>query len=137
MGVTTPPVTPLLHLAPAAVATGGSSGAVAGIIGVAGCVVVFGWVLWRFGATLARGSGIVSCVLAWLIGMEGGYGYAAFFFVLGVLLWGGGTIAFASRRGYWPSLLTARLFERVLGERSPVRRAAARGSRTAPLRHGR
>ena len=97
-----------LHLTPAAVGTGGSPGALAGIIGVAGCFVVLGWVLWRFGATLARGSGLASFVLAWLIGMEGGYGYAAFFLVLGVVLWGGGTIAFASRRGYWPSSLTAR-----------------------------
>ncbi len=136
MNVTTPPAT-LLHVTPAAVGTGGSPGALAGIIGVAGCFVVLGWVLWRFGATLARGSGLASFVLAWLTGMQGGYGYAAFFLALGVVLWGGGTIAFASRRGYWPSSLTARVFERVLGERSPVRRAAVHGSNTAPHRHGR
>ena len=136
MSVTTPSAT-LLHLTPAAVGTGGSPGALAGIIGVAGCVAVLGWVLWRFGATLARGSGLASFVLAWLIGMEGGYGYAAFFLILGLVLWGGGTIAFASRRGDWPSSLTARLFERALGERSPVRRAAAHGLGTAPHRHGR
>ena len=100
-------------------------------------MVVLGWVLWRFGAALARGGGIASCVLAWLIGMEGGYGYAAFFLVFGVVLWGGGTVAFASRRGYWPSSLTARVFERVLGERSPVRRVAIHGPKTAPHRHGR
>lgn len=114
-----------------------SRGDLAGVIGVSGCVVVLAWALWRFGATLARGSGLGSFVLAWLIGMEGGYGYAAFFLVLGVVLWGGGTIAFASRRGYWPSSLTARVFERVLREHSPVRRAAVQGARPAPHRHGR
>ncbi len=134
--MTTPPATPV-HLVPAFAGAAGSPGVLAGIIGVAGCVMVLGWVLWRFGATLARGSGLASCVLAWLIGMEGGSGYAAFFLVLGVVLWGGGTIAFASRRGYWPSSLTARVFERVLGERSPVRRAAVHGSRTAPQGRGR
>ena len=33
--------------------------------------------------------------------------------------------------------LTARLFERVVGKRSPVRRAAVHGSTTPPHRHGR
>lgn len=43
------------------------------------------------------------------------------FLLFGTLAWSTGTIWFAKRRGRWPSALSARLFSRLLGERTPVR----------------
>ncbi|HXA55401.1 MAG TPA: hypothetical protein VNV37_11070, partial [Solirubrobacteraceae bacterium] len=48
--------------------------------------------------------------------------YCAVFAVLGSAAWGGGTIWYARRRGRWPSVVSARLFEWVLGDCEPLRR---------------
>jgi hypothetical protein len=85
---------------------------------VLGFLAVAAWIAWRFGPTLARVSGWGSLWVAWACGSQGGYGYCAAFLVFGALAWGGGTLWWARRRGYWPSAVSARLFGHVLGERA-------------------
>lgn len=49
--------------------------------------------------------------------------------------WGGGTLWYARRRGRWPSALSARLFTRLLGDRSPLTRLAIPAVVILPRRH--
>ncbi len=88
----------------------------AAAITILGFLAVAAWVAWRFGPTLARVSGWGSLWVAWACGSQGGYGYCAAF-LFGTLAWGGGTVWWARRCGYWPSAVSARLFRRLLGER--------------------
>jgi hypothetical protein len=97
-----------------------SAGPLSGAIGLLGFLAVAAWLLWRFGPTLARVGGWCSLVVAWACGSQGGYGYCAFFAVVGVLAWGVGTVWYTRRRGYWPSALSARLFTRLLGRRAQL-----------------
>ena len=111
-----------------------SAGPLAGMIGVLGFLAVVAWVGWRFGPTLARVTGWCSWWVAWACGSQGGYGYCVAFLLLGALAWGGGTLWYARRRGRWPSALSARLFERLLGGRNPVAHVAPPGVSIAPRR---
>lgn len=92
----------------------------AGAIALLGLLVVAAYIAWRFGPTLARVTGWCSWWVAWACGSQGGYGYCAAFAVFGALAWGGGTVWYASRRGHWPSALSARLLPRLLGRRGPL-----------------
>jgi hypothetical protein len=97
----------------------------AAAITILGFLAVAAWIAWRFGPTLTRVSGWSALWVAWACGSQGGYGYCAAFLVFGALAWGGGTLWWARRRGYWPSAVSARLFGRLLGERA-VRPGTAR-----------
>ena len=99
-----------------------AAGPLAGGVCLLGLLAVAVWVGWRFGPTLARVTGWCSWWVAWACGSGGGYGYCAVFVVLGALAWGGGTVWYARRRGRWPSAVSARLFERLLGGRGPLTR---------------
>jgi hypothetical protein len=112
-----------------------SPGPLAGAIGVLGFLAVVAWVGWRFGPTLARVSGWCSWWVAWACGSQGGYGYCVAFLLLGALAWSGGTIWYARRRGRWPSALSARLFTRLLGRRSPVTHVALPATVLVSRRH--
>jgi hypothetical protein len=96
------------------------AGALASTIGILGLLVASTWIAWRFGATLLRLAGLCSLWVGWACGTQGGYAYCAAFLVLGTIVWGGGTVWHAKRRGRWPSALSARLLTRVLGKRSPT-----------------
>jgi hypothetical protein len=105
---------------------GAHTGALASIIAIGGLVCLFAWVAWRFGPTLMRFCGLASWWAGWACGSQGGYGYMVFLVILGTLSWGIGTIWYQARRGRWPSLLSQRLFTRILRTRSatPDRRCA-------------
>ncbi|HEY7951492.1 MAG TPA: hypothetical protein VID70_00800 [Solirubrobacteraceae bacterium] len=95
-----------------------SAGLLADVIGILGFLAVAAWFLWHVGPSLARVCGWGWWWVAWACGSQGGYWYCLAFLVFGTVTWGGGTLWWARRRGYWPSALSARLFERVLGERA-------------------
>jgi hypothetical protein len=59
----------------------------------------------------------------WACGIGGGYGYAIFFLAGGTLSWGAGTVWYAARRGYWPSLVSRRIFAAASRSREVRRRA--------------
>jgi hypothetical protein len=92
---------------------------VAGIIGFGGLALLFAWVAWRFGPSIARYSGAAFWWVGWCCGMGGGYAYAVFFVLWGTGSWAAGTVWYAARRGYWPSLISRRLFARLLRSRYP------------------
>ncbi len=96
----------------------------AAAITILGFLAVAAWIAWRFGPTLARVSGWGSLWVAWACGSQGGYWYCAAFLLFGTLAWGGGTLWWAGRRGYWPSATSARLFGHLFGERAVLARAA-------------
>jgi hypothetical protein len=73
-----------------------------------------GWALWWIG---------------WACGAQGGYAYAVFFLTLGTTSWATGTIWYAARRGYWPSLLSRRFFTRVLRRHHAARTGTSPGAR--------
>ncbi len=112
-----------------------SPGPLAGVIGVFGFVAVVAWVGWRFGPTRTRVTGWCSWWVAWACGSQEGYGDCVAFLLLGALTWGGGTIWYARRRGRWPSVLSARLFARLLGRRNPVTHVELPAVVIAPRRH--
>jgi hypothetical protein len=97
-----------------------SPGPLADVIGVLGFLGVAAWLGWRLGPTLARVAGWCSWWVAWACGSQGGYGYSAVLLVLGTLAWGAGTIWYATRRGHWPSVFSAKLFTRLLRRRDPL-----------------
>ncbi len=103
------------HFPPAPLA---SAGPLAGVICVLGLLAALAWFGWRFGPTLARVAGLCSWWVAWACGSQGGYGYCIAFALFGALAWGTGTMWHAHRRGRWPSALSARLFSRLLSERT-------------------
>ena len=84
---------------------------------------------------LARVTGWCSWWVAWACGSQGGHGHCVAFLLLGALAWGGGTIWYARRRGYWPSALSARLFARLLGRRNPVTQVELPAVVIVPRRH--
>jgi hypothetical protein len=92
----------------------GHTGVLAAIVALAGLIAVFAWLLYRFGPTLSRVSGIAFWWAGWACGSQGGFGYMAFLLILGTLLWAAGTIWYARRRGHWPSPISARLLGRDL-----------------------
>jgi hypothetical protein len=83
-------------------------------ITILGVLATFAWLAWRFGPTLTRLTGWCSWVIAWAAGSQSAYRYCFAFAVLGTLAWGAGTLWYARRRGRWPSLLSARIFTRLL-----------------------
>lgn len=91
-------------------------------ISLFGLFAALAYVVWRFGPTLARTTGWCSWWVAWACGSQGGYGYCAAFVIFGTLVWGGGTLWYARRRGYWLSALSAKLLTRLLGRRGPLLR---------------
>jgi hypothetical protein len=91
-----------------------TAGPLGDVISIVGLLAVSAWVGWRFGPTLARVTGWGSWWLAWACGSQGGYGYCAAFVLLGVLVWGSGTLWYARRYGRWPSAVSARLLARPL-----------------------
>jgi hypothetical protein len=93
---------------------GGHPGVLASIVAVGGLLCLFAWIAWRYGPTLTRFVGVGSWWAGWACGSQGGYGYMVFFLILGTGSWSAGTIWFHARRGYWPSLLSQRLFTRLL-----------------------
>jgi hypothetical protein len=99
------------------------------IYGIGGLLLVFAWIAWRFGPTIARYCGWAFWWIGWACGAQGGYGYASFFLILGTTSWATGTIWYAARRGYWPSLLSQRLFTHIARRHHP---AATRTSHAAP-----
>jgi hypothetical protein len=105
---------PLLFAVPVA-----SPDPLANVISALGMPAVLAWVAWRFGPTLTRLAGWCLVWLAWACGSQGGYGCCAAFGLLGALVWAGGTIWYARRRGRWPSTLSAKLVARLPGERRP------------------
>lgn len=92
-----------------------AAGPASNAIGLLGFLALAGWLLWRFGPTLARVAGWASLWVGWACGSEGAYGYCVLFVALGVVAWGLGTIWYSRRRGYWPSALSAKIFTRFLG----------------------
>ena len=114
----------------AAAAAAGGSTVTEWIFGIGGLLLVFAWIGWRFGPAIARYCGWAFWWIGWACGIEGGYAYAIFFLILGTASWATGTIWYAARRGYWPSLLSQRLFTRVLRLHDA---AAARTSQAAPM----
>jgi hypothetical protein len=97
-----------------------SSGPLSDAISVFGLSAAFGWIAWRFGPTLLRLAGWSWWWVAWACGSQGGYGYCAALLVLGTLAWSAGTVWYARRRGRWPSPLSRRLLEPMLGKHSPL-----------------
>ena len=93
------------------------------IIGVGGMLLVCAWVAWRFGPAIARYCGFAFWWIGWCCGLGGGVGYAVFFIAWGTLSWAGGTVWYAARRGYWPSLVSERIFTRALRSRRPPMRS--------------
>ena len=112
----------------AAAATGGST-VTEWIFGIGGLLLIFAWIGWRFGPTIARYCGWALWWIGWACGAEGGYAYGIFFLILGTTSWATGTIWYAARRGYWPSLLSRRLFTRVLRRHAAARTGTAPGAR--------
>jgi hypothetical protein len=110
---------PLLTSAPA----GEHTGVLAVVIGLGGLILVFAWLGWRFGPTIARYCGFAFWWIGWACGIGGGYGYAIFFLAGGTLSWGAGTVWYAARRGYWPSLVSERIFAAASRSREVRRRA--------------
>jgi hypothetical protein len=104
----------------ASAATIATASPLADAICLLGLLAALAYFAWRFGPTLARTTGWCSWWVAWACGSQGGYGYCIAFAVFGALAWGGGTVWYASRRGHWPSALSARLLLRVLGRRGPL-----------------
>ena len=94
----------------------GSPGPLAGVISVLGLLAAFAWIGWRFGPTLLRIMGGSSWWLAWACGSQGGYWYGLAFLALGTVSWSAGTVWYAKRRGRWPSALSRRLLEPLLGK---------------------
>ena len=92
----------------------GHPGVLASIVAVGGLLCLAAWVAWRFGPTLARYCGLAAWWAGWACGSQGGYGYMTFFLILGTASWSTGTIWYHARRGHWPSLLSQRLFTRLL-----------------------
>lgn len=90
-----------------------SAGPLAGVICVLGLVALVAWTTWRFGPTLIPVAGWACLSVAWASGSQGGCGYFAFFVVLGVLAWAGGTVWYARRRGRCPSPASACLFAHI------------------------
>jgi hypothetical protein len=90
------------------------------IIGIAGALLALGWVLWRFGPTLARAFGLAWSWAGWMCALAGGWTYAVVLVAVGALAWATGTLWYARRRGHWPSVLSARLFARLFGPRNPT-----------------
>lgn len=97
-----------------------AAGPLAGAICILGLLAAVGYVAWRFGPTLSRATGWCSWWVAWACGSQGGYAYCIAFAIFGALVWGGGTVWYARRRGHWPSALSARLLTRLLGRRTPL-----------------
>ena len=64
------------------------------------------WVAWRFGPAIARTSGMTFCWIGFMVGIENAYGYAAFFIVIGVAAWRGGTAWHIRRHGSPPLRLS-------------------------------
>jgi hypothetical protein len=116
-----------------------AAGPMAAAITILGFFAVAAWIAWRFGPTLARVSGWGSLWVAWACGSQGGYGYCAAFLIFGMLAWGGGTLWWARRRGYWPSAVSAKLFghaaRRARGA-SPHRAARRRDRAASPSLSG-
>jgi hypothetical protein len=104
------------------------TGVLASAVAICGFVCMAAWVAWRFGPTLLRFCGLASWWAGWACGSQGGYSYMVFLLFLGTLSWGAGTIWYHARRGRWPSLLSQRLFNRIL---------AGRRTSTIDLRRGR
>lgn len=99
-----------------------TAGPLASVICILGLLLAAGYVVWRFGPTLARATGWCSWWVGWACGSQGGYAYCATFVIFGALAWGGGTVWYARHRGRWPSVLSARLLTRLLGRRAPLPR---------------
>ena len=97
-----------------------SPGRLADVISVFALLAVFAWIAWRFGPTLLRITGWSWWWVAWACGSQGGYWYSIAFVVFGTLAWGAGTAWYVRRRGRWPSPLSRRLLEPVLGKHSPL-----------------
>ena len=116
---------PTLPPLAAATAAAGGSTVTEWIFGIGGLLLVFAWIGWRFGPTIARYCGWAFWWIGCACGGEGGYAYAVFFLILGTASWATGTVWYARRRGYWPSLLSQRLFTHA------ARRHDAGGSRTS------
>ena len=112
-----------------------SPGPLAVVISVFGLLAMFTWIAWRFGPTLLRLAGWSWWWASWACGSQGGSGYCIFLLVLGTLFWGAGTVWYARRRGRWPSPLSRRLLERVLGKHSTVEEAELRRVVLTPRRH--
>jgi hypothetical protein len=112
-----------------------SPGPLAGVISLFGLLAVFAWIAWRFGPTLLRVAGWSWWWLAWACGSQGGYWYCLAFLALGTLSWTAGTLWYARRRGRWPSALSRRLLEPVLGKRSSLEQAERPTVVLAPRRH--
>jgi hypothetical protein len=99
------------------------------IIGIAGVLLAVGWLLWRFGPTLARALGLAWSWAGWMCALAGGYTYAVGLIAIGAITWGLGTLWYARRRGHWPSGLSARLFARLLGSRNTTESYLIAGAR--------
>ena len=99
------------------VAQAGAPGALSWVIGLGGVLLAVAWTAWRFGPTIARYVGVAWWWIGWCCGIGGGYGYAIFFIASGTVSWSIGTVWFAARRGYWPSLLSRRMLAGVLRSR--------------------
>jgi hypothetical protein len=99
-----------------------AAGPLAGAICVLGLVAVAGWGCVALRADVGARHGLVLVVGGVGVRQPGRLRYCVAFLVLGAAAWGGGTLWYARRRGRWPSALSARLFTRVLGSRSPLSR---------------
>jgi hypothetical protein len=95
-------------------ANGAHSGVIAAVVALGGIVALFSWIVYRHGPALARAAGIGLWWVGWACGSQGAIGYMAGLVVIGTILWAGGTLWYAKRRGHWPSPISARLLDRYL-----------------------
>jgi hypothetical protein len=94
----------------AVVAAAGHSGGLAPIAWYGGLLVAAVWLARHFGPAIARTSGMTFCWIGFMVGIENAYGYAAFFIVVGVAAWRGGTAWHLRRHGapprrLWPAAI--------------------------------
>jgi hypothetical protein len=89
-----------------AAAATGHSGGLTPIVWCGGLLVAAAWVAWRFGPAIVRASGMALCWIGFMVGIENAYGYAAFFIVMGVAAWRGGTAWHIRRHSSLPPSLS-------------------------------
>jgi hypothetical protein len=96
-------------------AAGSLSSVLAALVSIIGVLAVVACVVYRYGPTLCRITGIAWWWAAWACGSQGGFGYMVILLLLGSATWATGAIWHSKRTGYWPSRIAARVLDPLVG----------------------